>query len=79
VTKDTQFDQLPAEIKDELGKFQTELLAARRKLRDIRQRIRGEVDLLGQELTIVNLVSGPLLVLIFGVGVRMYRRRARHG
>ena len=78
VTKDTKFDQLPVEIKDELSKFQTELLAARRKLRDIRQKIRSEVDLLGQELTIINLASGPLLTLVFAMVVRIQRGRGRH-
>ena len=72
----TDPDQLPAEIRDELGRVQTELLAARRKLRDIRRKIRGEVDRLGQQLTIINLISGPLLTLVFGVGILALRRRA---
>ena len=73
-----RFDQLPPEIKEEFLKVRTELLSARRKLRDVRAKIREEVDRLGQRLTLINLVTGPALVGIWGMGIAVGRRRKRY-
>jgi len=69
--------QLPDQIKADLKKFRMELLPARRELRTLRRQIRNEVDSLGRRLTLFNLVAGPVLVGIWGVGVATLRRRRR--
>lgn len=69
------FDQMPTRIKEDLRKFRMELLPVRRKLRAVRRQIRNEVDSLGRRLTIVNLLAGPLFVLVFGCVVFTLRRR----
>jgi len=69
--------QLPDQIKADLKKFRMELLPARRELRALRRQIRNEVDNLGRRLTLINLVAGPALVGIWGMGVAGWRRRRR--
>jgi ABC-2 type transport system permease protein len=68
----------PIEIERELQKFRLELLPARRELRSVRRQIRNEVDQLGRRLTFINIMSGPVLVGVWGLGVMAWRRRTRH-
>jgi ABC-2 type transport system permease protein len=68
----------PIEIERELQKFRLELLPARRELRSVRRQIRNEVDQLGRRLTFINIMSGPVLVGMWGLGVMAWRRRTRH-
>ncbi len=68
-------EQLPEEIRTKIRQLRTELLPYRRKLREIRLEIREDVDRLGQHLTIINLLAGPLLVLAFGASMMLWRRR----
>ena len=72
-------DQMPSRIKEDLKKFRMELLPVRRKLRAVRRQIRNEVDSLGRRLTVVNLLAGPLFVLVFGAAVFTLRRRRGGG
>jgi ABC-2 type transport system permease protein len=68
----------PIEIERELEKFRLELLPARRELRSVRRQIRNEVDQLGRRLTLTNIIAGPVLVGLWGLGVMAWRRRTRH-
>jgi len=56
---------------------QGELLAARRALRQIRGQLRQEVDELGQAVRLLNILSGPVLVVLFFGAVTMVRRRGQ--
>jgi len=56
--------------------LQRELLPIRRSLRAIRLEIRNDVERLGRRLTLINLLTGPLLVLGFGALAITFRRRA---
>jgi ABC-2 type transport system permease protein len=68
----------PEQIEKELENFRMELLPARRELRSVRRQIRNEVDLLGRRLTFINIVAGPVLVGLWGIGAMVWRRRRRH-
>ncbi len=71
-----RIDQLPKTIRSKMRELQRELLPVRRNLREIRLKIRNDVEQLGRRLTIINLLSGPFLVLVFGALAIMFRRRA---
>ena len=73
---DIEFEQLPENIKKQLREFEPKLLSARRNLRQIRAGIRAEVDSLTRNLTLFNLLCGPLIVLILAWAV-FRRRRAQ--
>ena len=51
----------------------------RSQMRAVRRQIRNEVDSLGRRLTVVNLLAGPLFVLVFGAAVFTLRRRRGGG
>ena len=69
--------QMPSHIKEDLKKLRMEMLPVRRKLRAVRRQIREEVENLGRLLTVINLLAGPLFVLVFGTVVSTLRRRRR--
>lgn len=75
----TDIDELPATVKDRLKQIYAELVEVRRGLRDIRHRIRRDIDRLGRQVTIVNMLAGPLLVIALAVFVRWRRRRRMPG
>ena len=68
---------LPKDVKESLIKFRQELLPARRELRMVRRKIRDQVDSLGRRLVFINLLSGPLAVLILAGTVSILRRRRK--
>ncbi len=68
---------MPSHIKEDLKKLRMEVLPVRRKLRAVRRQIREEVENLGRLLTVINLLAGPLFVLVFGAVVFTLRRRQR--
>ena len=67
----------PKDVKESLIKFRQELLPARRELRMVRRKIRDQVDSLGRRLVFINLLSGPLAVLILAGTVSILRRRRK--
>jgi len=69
--------RLPKDVKDSLIKFRQELLPARRELRMVRRKIRDQVDSLGKRLVFINLLAGPLAVLILAGAVYIFRRRKK--
>jgi len=71
----SEIGRLPKEVKKSLIKFREELLPARRELRMVRRKIRDQVDSLGRRLLFINLLSGPLAVLILAGTVYILRRR----
>ena len=71
---DIEFGQLPENIKTQLREFEPKLLTARRNLREMRAGIRAEVDSLTRRLTLLNLLCGPLIVLVLAWVVFRTRR-----
>ena len=76
-TAGSNITQMPQDAKEALIKFRKELLPARRQLRSVRRKIRDQVDSLGQFLVFINLLSGPLAVLIFAGTVKILRRNRK--
>ena len=73
-TKGPDYRHLPDAIKEQLKELGKELLKAKKKLRNSRHKIREEVDRLGQMITIINLISGPFLVIGLALFVFSYRK-----
>ncbi|MGI9301208.1 MAG: Gldg family protein [Gammaproteobacteria bacterium] len=77
LTKDVEansFEDLPDELQQAIRDARLEVLPLRKRLRDIRRRVREEVEILGRRLTLINFAAGPLLVVVFGFVVRAGRR-----
>jgi hypothetical protein len=72
-----KLSELPQNVKDSLIKFREELLPARRELRAVRRKIRDQVDNLGRHLIFINLLLGPMAVLILAGTVFITRRRLK--
>jgi ABC-2 type transport system permease protein len=68
-------DQLPSNLRSRIERLLTDLLPLRARLRDIRLSMREDVEALGRRLALINLASGPLLVLGFVVLARRLRRK----
>ena len=70
-----KISKLPAAIKSELIKFNNELSRVKLRLRDVRYKLRSKVNSLGNFLTILNIISGPLFILLFAAFNIYFRRR----
>ncbi len=66
---------LPPEIQEEIKQFREEERQTRRKLREVRKILRQDIEQLGNQLLVLNLIAVPLLVGIAGMVI--YRRRTR--
>jgi len=75
-TQNVAFEDLPETIKQKFGEFQTDLLSARRALRETRREIRSDVESLGSRLTLINLLAGPFQILILAAVVFAGRARS---
>lgn len=61
----------------EIKTFRRDLVGTRLRLREVRRLIRTEVEFLGRVLSLINIVSGPSLVLMVWTLTFFYRRRAQ--
>ncbi len=69
--------QLPDALKARIAEIRQGLLPLRRELRSIRLAMREGIEALRVRVIVVNLIAGPLLVLIFAGLVRTMRHRWR--
>ncbi len=60
---------------EEIRAFRQNLVEARLRLRKIRRLIRAEIEGLGRVLSIINIASGPTLVLMLWTLTILFRRR----
>ena len=67
--------EIPQPVAEQIAQIQIAMLPVRAKLRQIRRQIREEVDSLGNRLVLGNLLSGPIMVIIFFLLCRFARRR----
>ena len=68
---------LPLQLQQDLKNLRIEMLKARRELRSVRRQIREKVENLSQLLTVINIIAGPLFVLVLA-GIVLILRRRRH-
>lgn len=68
---------LSAAQQAEIDRFKKELIDTRTALRDVEHNLRKDIDTLGDILTILNIVTVPLLVAGFAVLLAWLRRRRR--
>lgn len=64
------------EQKREIEKFKKEKFETQRRLREVRKNLRGEIEMLGLKVKIINIALMPVAVGLFGV-VRGWRRRKK--
>jgi ABC-type uncharacterized transport system involved in gliding motility auxiliary subunit len=65
------------EQEQELRRFQDEKLRIRKELREVRLGLDREIDRLGRNIRIINIVLVPLLLTGLALGVVFWRRRRR--
>lgn len=66
---------LSPEQEAEIDAFRTELLETRRALRDVKRRLRQDIDSLGGWLTFINTALMPMFVVLYVLGRLVMRRR----
>lgn len=71
-----KLSDLPENIQSKVSELSRALLPYRRELRELRHSMREDVEKLGWRLTLLNLLVGPLLVILLGLAMRMWRRRS---
>ncbi len=68
---------LTPEIESELGRLQEEVLAARKQLRAVEFNLRKDIDGLGREVMLLNVVFTPIGVALLVLAWTFYRNRKR--
>lgn len=68
-------ETLPQSLRKEIEHFRHDLVTARQRLRDVRRLIRAEVEALGRQLTVFNMLSGPIMAAALWLGIAVVRRR----
>jgi predicted transcriptional regulator len=63
------------EMQREIEKFQVEADKLSEERRIIRRGLSEDVNSLGRRLQVLNLLAGPALALLFGLGYALVRRR----
>jgi len=67
---------LSPEQKAEIEKFRQETVRTRQQLKEVRKNLRRDVLRLGLDCKLINLGAMPALVILFGVGRALRRRRS---
>jgi ABC-2 type transport system permease protein len=68
-------EQLPEAIQSQLRGLLTDVLPARKRLREIRLVMREQVESVGRQITLLNLLAGPFLVIALFLALRRLRPR----
>lgn len=68
-------DDLPSALRDELKAHYDDLVTVRRAIGTVRHQIRRDIDALGRKVALLNLLAGPVLVVMFAILVAWRRRR----
>ena len=65
---------LSEEQKTEMKKFREQQVVIRKEIKDIQKQFRKKVDALENELKWINIALMPFIVILFGIGVAIYRK-----
>ncbi|GJQ29483.1 MAG: hypothetical protein HBSAPP03_13670 [Phycisphaerae bacterium] len=68
---------LTPEQQAEITKLRAEQVATRKSIREVKRRLRADIDTLGAQLKFINVALVPLLVAVFAVGLGLARRVRR--
>ncbi|PJE77860.1 hypothetical protein CI610_03208 [invertebrate metagenome] len=66
---------LSTEQEQEVEKFMKEKLKIRKELRDVQHQLGKDIERLGTQLKLANILFIPLLLTIFALGFRVYKRK----
>lgn len=64
---------LSLEQEVEVENFRSEMLATRQQLREVQRNLRREIDALGTWITVINVISVPLVLILLWLGVTLRR------
>lgn len=68
-----RIDQLPNELAEQTREFKANTYPIKQQLREIRREMKSEINALFVQITILNLVSGPILAVFLYLTVRRLR------
>ncbi|WP_417515916.1 Gldg family protein [Minwuia sp.] len=68
---------LSAEEQAAIADFQSRMLETRRELRAVQHSLRRDIDALQSRVQMLNIAAMPALVLLFAIGIALWRRRRR--
>lgn len=66
---------LSTEQRQEMENFQAEQVRVRKELRNVQHELRKNIESLGSTLKFVNIALVPVLVILFAIGIGLYRQR----
>jgi ABC-type uncharacterized transport system involved in gliding motility auxiliary subunit len=69
----TSIEGLSTEQQKTIAQFNQRIIDVRQQLRDVRGAVRAEIDALGQNLRMINILALPLLIILIGIGVALWR------
>ncbi|WP_416899598.1 MAG: Gldg family protein [Minwuia sp.] len=70
-------DLLSSEEQEAIETFQNQMLETRRDLRAVQHSLRSDIEALQSRVQLANLALMPALVLLFAIGIALYRRQRR--
>ncbi|KEQ14809.1 hypothetical protein GZ77_11060 [Endozoicomonas montiporae] len=70
---------LSPEQQAEIERFVQEKLKIRKQLRDVQHQLSKDIEKLGTQLKLINILAVPLLITLIALGYRIARRRKRFG
>jgi len=73
--KDGEKELLSSEQRDLLTKFKKKEGETKQELKSVRKQLRKDIDSLENNLMVINIAMMPLLVILFGIGVALIKRK----
>jgi len=73
--KDGEKELLSSEQRDLLTKFKKKEGETKQELKSVRKQLRKDIDSLENNLMVINIAMMPLVVILFGIGVALIKRK----
>ena len=78
--KESERFMLSPEQEKEIERFRQEKIRIQHELKEVRKKLRADIERLGLWLKFINMFLMPFLISLFGIGFALYRqKRARQG